>query len=47
MNGTPPIACSAQAFERRDPENPDPWDFASSDYERSRYRSILDALPRG
>ena len=33
-------------FEEFYRANPDPWNFAGSDYERGRYRAIVDALPR-
>jgi len=35
---------SAEFFEQKYRENPDPWDFAPSDYERSRYDAIITAL---
>jgi trans-aconitate methyltransferase len=31
-------------FEKKYLEKADPWDFASSDYERSRYTTIVEAL---
>jgi predicted TPR repeat methyltransferase len=34
-------------FERLYAKDPDPWRFASSDYEREKYAATLDALPRG
>lgn len=37
---------SAAAFEARYRAEPDPWDFAGSPYERSRYDAVLRALPR-
>ena len=33
-------------FERLYAENPDPWGFAGSDYERAKYEATLAALPR-
>ena len=41
-----PAVCSASAFEQRYRSHPDPWNFATSEYERGRYRAILNALPR-
>jgi SAM-dependent methyltransferase len=35
---------TADFFERIYRHAPDPWNFAASDYEQGRYRSILDAL---
>src|ERR1700733_8020555 len=35
---------SAEFFDHIYREAPDPWNFAASDYEQGRYRSILDAL---
>jgi SAM-dependent methyltransferase len=35
---------SAEFFEQKYRENADPWDFARSEYERSRYDSIIKAL---
>src|SRR4051794_30060581 len=32
-------------FERLYAQDPDPWRFASSDYEREKYAATLDALP--
>ena len=39
-------AGAADAFEHRYRENPDPWNFAASHYERGRYRTLVDALTR-
>jgi cyclopropane fatty-acyl-phospholipid synthase-like methyltransferase len=33
-------------FEKKYALDPDPWDYASSDYERGKYAATLDALPR-
>lgn len=33
-------------FEERYAADPDPWRFATSDYERAKYAATLDALPR-
>lgn len=38
--------CSADAFEVRYQEHPDPWNFATSPYERDRYGATLAALGR-
>jgi SAM-dependent methyltransferase len=46
MNIDRPAACSALAFEHRYRENPDPWNFAASQYEQTRYRTVMEALPR-
>jgi predicted TPR repeat methyltransferase len=35
---------SAEFFEQKYREDADPWDFAKSEYERSRYDSIIHAL---
>jgi protein-L-isoaspartate O-methyltransferase len=37
---------AASSFEGLYRENPDPWNFAGSDYERSRYATTLAALSR-
>ena len=34
-------------FERLYADNPDPWQFATSDYEREKYAATVDALPPG
>lgn len=34
-------------FERLYSRDPDPWRFASSEYEREKYAATLDALPAG
>lgn len=36
----------AAYFERLYAEDPDPWKFATSDYERDKYAATLAALPR-
>ena len=33
-------------FEKLYERNPDPWRFASSDYERMKYAATLEALPK-
>jgi 2-polyprenyl-3-methyl-5-hydroxy-6-metoxy-1,4-benzoquinol methylase len=33
-------------FEAKYQTDPDPWNFATSEYERGRYAAILDALPK-
>jgi len=35
---------TSEFFERIYQQAPDPWNFAGSDYEQGRYRSILNAL---
>ena len=32
-------------FEQLYASDPDPWRFATSDYERDKYAATLDALP--
>jgi protein-L-isoaspartate O-methyltransferase len=39
-------AVSREAFERRYRLSADPWNFATSEYERTRYQTILAALIR-
>ena len=34
-------------FEQLYARDPDPWRFATSDYERAKYAETLDALPKG
>jgi SAM-dependent methyltransferase len=41
MNSQP---TSAEFFELKYRESPDPWDFATSPYERNRYTAILKAI---
>ncbi len=38
------LPTSAAAFEAKYRSDPDPWKFASSDYERGRYQTILSSL---
>ena len=33
-------------FEKMYRQNPDPWDFETSDYEALKYRTTIDALPK-
>jgi trans-aconitate methyltransferase len=37
---------SAEAFENRYRENPDPWNYQASPYERGKYQVTLDSLSR-
>ncbi len=37
---------SPQAFENRYRENPDPWNYQASPYERGKYQVTLDSLSR-
>jgi protein-L-isoaspartate O-methyltransferase len=37
---------TALSFEDRYRETPDPWNFAGSPYERHRYRTVMESLPR-
>ncbi len=46
MSRAAAAACSAEAFEKRYRLAGDPWQFASSEYERGRYRTIMAALTR-
>jgi trans-aconitate methyltransferase len=41
-----PDAVSAEAFENRYREDPDPWNYRASPYERGKYKVTLDALSR-
>jgi SAM-dependent methyltransferase len=36
--------CTPEAFEQRYREHPDPWNFQTSTYERTRYKMTLEAL---
>jgi protein-L-isoaspartate O-methyltransferase len=47
LTALPSAACSADAFEARYRQSPDPWDFAHSGYERQRYQTIITSLARG
>lgn len=40
-----PHPSSAMFFEEKYRKSADPWDFASSEYERGRYQATCDALP--
>jgi SAM-dependent methyltransferase len=46
MNQREASPTSGAAFEARYRSAPDPWNFATSPYERLRYREILDGLSR-
>jgi len=37
---------SAEAFENRYRENPDPWNYKGSPYERGKYQVTLESLSR-
>jgi protein-L-isoaspartate O-methyltransferase len=39
-------AVSAEAFEERYCENPDPWNYRASAYEREKYEITIDSLAR-
>ncbi|MEO6363894.1 MAG: class I SAM-dependent methyltransferase [Caldimonas sp.] len=41
-----PSSLPPSYFDRIYAADPDPWSFASSEYERSKYAATLDALPR-
>ena len=44
MNKTHSQSLSAEYFERLYAKDPDPWRFASSEYERRKYAASLRAL---
>jgi trans-aconitate methyltransferase len=46
MNSLRAHATSSEAFESRYRKKADPWDFATSPYERRRYQTVLNALSR-
>jgi protein-L-isoaspartate O-methyltransferase len=46
MNIDPSPPWSPAAFEERYRNDPDPWNFSASAYERNRYRRVMEALPR-
>jgi trans-aconitate methyltransferase len=46
MNPLSVDATCAEAFEKRYRQRPDPWDFATSRYERARYGTMLGTLSR-
>ena len=35
---------SMEFFDQKYRQNPDPWDFATSDYEQNRYQRVMDAI---
>jgi protein-L-isoaspartate O-methyltransferase len=41
-----PSAVSPQSFERRYRDNPDPWNYQASPYERGKYQVTLESLSR-
>lgn len=46
MNSSNPKSLTTEFFEQLYQENPDPWQFATSEYEAKKYAATLDALPR-
>ncbi|HEY0340030.1 MAG TPA: SAM-dependent methyltransferase [Steroidobacteraceae bacterium] len=46
MNPPAGGACAPEAFEARYRNDPDPWRFATSAYERERYTTTMNALTR-
>ena len=46
MTAFDPSFVSAQAFESRYRENPDPWNYQASPYERGKYQVTLESLSR-
>jgi SAM-dependent methyltransferase len=46
MNSSDPKSLTPDFFESLYRENPDPWQFATSEYEAQKYATTLDALPR-
>jgi SAM-dependent methyltransferase len=44
MSAAAASKCTPEAFEQRYREQPDPWHFATSAYERTRYERTLAAL---
>lgn len=43
----PPVFATPEDFEELYARDPDPWQFATSDYERQKYAATLAALPPG
>jgi SAM-dependent methyltransferase len=46
MNSSNPKSLTTEFFEQLYQENPDPWQFATSEYEAEKYAATLNALPR-
>jgi protein-L-isoaspartate O-methyltransferase len=46
MSQPDPRAVSAEAFEDRYREEPDPWNYRASPYERGKYKVTIDSLSR-
>ena len=46
MTDEPPPTLQPGYFERLYQKDPDPWRFATSDYEREKYAATIAALPR-
>src|SRR5271154_965924 len=46
MNDSLSYAVSAEAFETRYREEPDPWNSRASPYERGKYKVTIDSLSR-
>jgi SAM-dependent methyltransferase len=46
MNSSDPKSLSSEFFEALYQQDPDPWQFATSEYEAQKYATTIDALPR-
>jgi hypothetical protein len=46
MNLSNPQSLGTEFFEQLYQQNPDPWQFATSEYEAKKYAATLNALPR-
>jgi SAM-dependent methyltransferase len=46
MNPSNPKSLTTEFFEQLYQANPDPWQFATSEYEAKKYAATLNALPR-
>jgi SAM-dependent methyltransferase len=46
MNLSNPQSLGTEFFEQLYQKNPDPWQFATSEYEAKKYATTLNALPR-
>ncbi len=46
MNSSNPQSLSTEFFEQLYQGNPDPWQFATSEYEAEKYAATLKSLPR-
>jgi SAM-dependent methyltransferase len=46
MNSSNPKSLTTEFFEQLYQKSPDPWQFATSEYEAKKYAATLNALPR-